>query len=415
MSNTDVVITGIGATTPLGPDVTSTWDGLLAGRSGIRALEADWAETYDLPVRIGASLAEEPTEKIPRVRARRLDRCEQVALIAAWQAWEDAGFALPSDDGEDVEPERLGVSIGTGIGGPVTLLEQDDNLEQHGIRKVSPLTVPMLMPNGPAAHVGIELRARAGVHSPASACASGAEGIAKAFDMIRSGKADVVVAGGAEACIHPITIAGFAQARTVSTRNDDPEHASRPFDVDRDGFVLGEGAGVVVLESAAHAEARGARVYGKVAGTGITSDAYHITGNHPDGIGQVAAMREAIEQAGITAPDVGHVNAHATSTVVGDVGEAAAIRKALGDHPVVTAPKGALGHLVGGAGAVEGIATLLSLYHGVVPMTLNLGELDPNVELDVVAGEPRKMELSAAISNSFGFGGHNTALLFTTA
>ncbi|MBB3661262.1 3-oxoacyl-[acyl-carrier-protein] synthase II [Prauserella sediminis] len=415
MSNTDVVITGIGATTPLGPDVTSTWDGLLAGRSGVRALETDWAETYDLPVRIGATLAEEPTEKIPRVRARRLDRCEQVALIAAWQAWEDAGFALPSDDGEDVEPERLGVSIGTGIGGPVTLLEQDDNLEQHGMRKVSPLTVPMLMPNGPAAHVGIELRARAGVHSPASACASGAEGIAKAFDMIRSGKADVVVAGGAEACIHPITIAGFAQARTVSTRNDDPEHASRPFDVDRDGFVLGEGAGVVVLESAAHAEARGARVYGKVAGTGITSDAYHITGNHPDGIGQIAAMREAIEHAGITARDVGHVNAHATSTVVGDVGEAAAIRAALGDHPVVTAPKSALGHLVGGAGAVEGIATLLSIYHGIVPATLNLGELDPKVELDVVAGEPRKVELSAAISNSFGFGGHNTALLFTTA
>ncbi|MCR3719185.1 MULTISPECIES: beta-ketoacyl-[acyl-carrier-protein] synthase family protein [Prauserella salsuginis group] len=415
MSNTDVVITGIGATTPLGPDVTSTWDGLLAGRSGVRALETDWAETYDLPVRIGATLAEEPTEKIPRVRARRLDRCEQVALIAAWQAWEDAGFALPSDDGEDVEPERLGVSIGTGIGGPVTLLEQDDNLEQHGMRKVSPLTVPMLMPNGPAAHVGIELRARAGVHSPASACASGAEGIAKAFDMIRSGKADVVVAGGAEACIHPITIAGFAQARTVSTRNDDPEHASRPFDVDRDGFVLGEGAGVVVLESAAHAEARGARVYGKVAGTGITSDAYHITGNHPDGIGQIAAMREAIEHAGITARDVGHVNAHATSTVVGDVGEAAAIRAALGDHPVVTAPKSALGHLVGGAGAVEGIATLLSIYHGIVPATLNLGELDPKVELDVVAGEPRKVALSAAISNSFGFGGHNTALLFTTA
>ncbi|TWH18255.1 beta-ketoacyl-[acyl-carrier-protein] synthase family protein [Prauserella rugosa] len=415
MSNTDVVITGIGATTPLGPDVTSTWDGLLAGRSGVRAIEADWAETYDLPVRIGATLAEEPTERIPRVQARRLDRCEQVALIAAWQAWADAGFELPSDEREDVEPERLGVSIGTGIGGPMTLLNQDDNLEQHGIRKVSPLTVPMLMPNGPAAHVGIELRARAGVHSPASACASGAEGIAKGFDMIRSGKADVVVAGGAEACIAPITIAGFAQARTVSTRNDDPEHASRPFDVDRDGFVLGEGAGVLVLERADHAKARGARIYGRLAGTGITSDAYHITGNHPEGIGQVAAMREAIEQAGLTAQDVGHVNAHATSTVVGDVGEAAAIRKALGDHPVVTAPKSALGHLVGGAGAVEGIATLLAIYHGVVPMTLNLGELDPKVELDVVAGEPRKTELTAAISNSFGFGGHNTALLFAAA
>src|SRR5437764_663143 len=227
MSNIDVVVTGLGATTPLGGDVTSTWDGLLAGRSGIRRLVADWSDRFDLPVKIAATLAEEPTETIPRVQARRLDRCEQVALVAARQAWADAGFAVPTDEHTDVEPERLGVSIGTGIGGPATLLHQDDLLEEHGIRKVSPLTVPMLMPNGPAAHVGIELRARAGVHSPASACASGAEGIASGYQMIQNGRADVVVAGGAEACIHPITIAGFAQARTVSTRNDDPASASR--------------------------------------------------------------------------------------------------------------------------------------------------------------------------------------------
>ncbi|PRX48460.1 3-oxoacyl-[acyl-carrier-protein] synthase II [Prauserella shujinwangii] len=415
MSNIDVVVTGLGATTPLGGDVASTWDGLLAGRSGVRAIEADWLERFDLPVRIGAALAEEPTERIPRVQARRLDRCEQVALIAARQAWADAGFAEPTDEHTDVEPERLGVSIGTGIGGPVTLLQQDDLLEEHGIRKVSPLTVPMLMPNGPAAHVGIDLKARAGVHSPASACASGAEGIATGYQMIQSGRADVVIAGGAEACIAPITIAGFAQARTVSTRNDDPAHASRPFDTDRDGFVLGEGAGVVILERADRAAARGATVYARLSGFGITSDAHHITGNHPEGIGQIAAMRNAITMAGLTANDVGHVNAHATSTVVGDVGEAAAIRQAIGQHPVVTAPKGALGHLVGGAGAVEGIATILSLYHGVVPATLNLENLDPKVDLDVVAGEPRKVELTAAISNSFGFGGHNTALLFTAA
>ncbi|MEU3271814.1 beta-ketoacyl-[acyl-carrier-protein] synthase family protein [Saccharomonospora sp. NPDC006951] len=414
MSNIDVVITGIGATTPLGGDVASTWDGLLAGRSGVRTIEADWVERFDLPVKIGAALAEEPTEKIPRVQARRLDRCEQVALIASRQAWADAGFAEPTDEHTDVAPERLGVSIGTGIGGPVTLLTQDDLLEEHGIRKVSPLTVPMLMPNGPAAHVGIDLKARAGVHSPASACASGAEGIATGFQMIQSGRADVVVAGGAEACIAPITIAGFAQARTVSTRNDDPAHASRPFDTARDGFVLGEGAGTVILERADHAAARGARVYARISGWGITSDAFHITGNHPEGVGQIAAMSNAIEMAGLTSSDIGHVNAHATSTVVGDVGEAAAIRKAVGDHAVVTAPKGALGHLVGGAGAVEGIATILALYHGIVPMTLNLENLDPKVELDVVAGEARKVELTAAISNSFGFGGHNTALLFTT-
>ncbi|OXM73556.1 beta-ketoacyl-[acyl-carrier-protein] synthase family protein [Amycolatopsis thermalba] len=413
MSNIDVVITGIGATTPLGGDVASTWEGLLAGRSGIRRIEADWVEKFDLPVKIGATLAEDPAEKLPRVQARRLDRCEQIALIAARQAWADAGFEQPSEEHTDVDPDRLGVSIGTGIGGPLTLLAMDDLLEQEGLRKVSPLTVPMLMPNGPAAHVGIDLKARAGVHSPASACASGAEGIANGYQMIQNGRADVVVAGGAESCIHPITVAGFAQARTVSTRNDEPERASRPFDADRDGFVLGEGAGVVVLERADRAKARGARIYGRLAGYGITSDAHHITGNHPEGIGQIAAMANAMTMAGLTSAEVGHVNAHATSTVVGDIGEAAAIRKAVGEHPVVTAPKSALGHLVGGAGAVEGILTLLSVYHGLVPPTLNLENLDPKVGLDVVAGEPRKVELTAALSNSFGFGGHNTALLFT--
>ncbi|MGW4484450.1 beta-ketoacyl-[acyl-carrier-protein] synthase family protein [Amycolatopsis sp. NPDC004368] len=415
MSNIDVVITGMGATTPLGGDVASTWDGLLTGRSGVRKIEADWPEKLGLPVLIGAALAVDPSEVLPRVQARRLDRCEQVAIIAARQAWADAGFAEQTDEHTDVEPERLGVSIGTGVGGPMTLLSQNDLLHQQGLRKVSPLTVPMLMPNGPAAHVSIDLKARAGVHSPASACASGAEGIATGYEMIRSGRADVVVAGGTEACIHPITLAGFAQARTVSTRNDDPAAASRPFDSSRDGFVLGEGSGVVVLERADYAKARGARIYAKLAGYGITSDAYHITGNHPEGIGQIAAMRAAMSMAGLSPSDVGHVNAHATSTVVGDIGEAAAIRKAVGDHAVVTAPKGALGHLVGGAGAVEGIATILALYEGVVPATLNLTDLDPKVELDVVSGENRKVELTAALSNSFGFGGHNTALLFTPA
>ena len=415
MSSVEVVVTGIGATTPLGGDVTSTWDGLLAGRNGIRTNDAEWAERFDLPARLHAPLAVEPSEILPRVQLRRLDRCEQVAIIAARQAWADAGYETPSDEHEPVDPDRLGVSIGTGIGGPVTLLDQDDLLEAHGLRKVSPLTVPMLMPNGPAAHVSIELRARAGVHSPASACASGAEGLAQGFQMIQSGRADVVVAGGAEACIHPITVAGFAQSRTLSLRNDEPERASRPFDVGRDGFVLGEGAGVLILESAEHARARGARVYGKLAGTGITSDAYHITGNHPEGIGQMNAMMYAIREAGLTPADIGHVNAHATSTVVGDIGEAVAIRKAVGDHVVLTAPKGSFGHLVGGAGAVESIVTLLSIYHGIIPATRNLENQDPKVELDVVAGEPRKLELTAAMNDSFGFGGHNVALVFTAA
>ena len=415
MSTVDVVITGMGATTPLGGDVTSTWDGLIAGRSGIAVNKAEWAEQYDMPSRLCAPLAVEPSEILPRVQLRRLDRCEQVAIIAARQAWADAGFEMPSDDNHPVDPDRLGVAIGTGIGGPLTLLAQDDLLETQGLRKVSPLTVPMLMPNGPAAHVSIELMARAGVHTPASACASGAEGLATGWQMIQNGRADVVVAGGAEACIMPITVAGFAQSRTLSLRNDEPERASRPFDVDRDGFVLGEGSGVLVLEREDHARARGARIYGRLAGAGITSDAYHITGNHPEGIGQINAITEALRTADLSPADIGHVNAHATSTVVGDIGEAVAISKAIGDHVVLTAPKSALGHLVGGAGAVESIITILSIYHGIIPATRNLENQDPKVTLDVVAGEPRKLELNAAVNDSFGFGGHNVALAFTAA
>ncbi|MCI2421459.1 beta-ketoacyl-[acyl-carrier-protein] synthase family protein [Saccharopolyspora sp. K220] len=412
---TDVVITGLGATTPLGGDVASTWDGIVNGASGIRRLEAEWVDRFELPAKIGSPLLVEPSEVLPRVQLRRMDRCEAIAVIAAREAWADAGFELPTDDTESVDPDRLGVSLGTGIGGPLTLLQQDDLLEGEGLRKVSPLTVPMLMPNGPAAMVSLDVRARAGVHSPASACASGAEGLAKGWDMIRQGLADVVVAGGAESCIHPITVAGFAQARTLSTRNDEPERASRPFDVDRDGFVLGEGAGVMVLESAEHAKARGARIYGRLAGVGITSDAYHITGSHPDGIGQINAMQRALRTAELQVSDIGHVNAHATSTVVGDVGEANSVRKALGDQVAVTAPKGALGHLVGGAGAVESIITVLSLHHGLIPATRNLETIDPKVELDVVADKPRHVEQTAAINNAFGFGGHNVALAFTKA
>ncbi|SDH93364.1 3-oxoacyl-[acyl-carrier-protein] synthase II [Actinokineospora alba] len=415
MSNVDVVITGLGATTPLGGDVTTTWEALLAGKNGIRVNDKEWVERYDLPAKLAAPLLVDPTDVLPRVQARRLDRCEQIAIIAAREAWADAGFELPRDEEAPVDPERLGVVIGTGIGGPVTLLDQYELLQRDGLRKVSPLTVPMLMPNGPAAHVGIELRARAGVHTPASACASGAEALATAYQMIQNGRADVVVAGGAEACIHPITVAGFAQSRTLSTRNDEPERASRPFDNDRDGFVLGEGAGVVILETAEHAAARGARVYGRLSGYGMTSDAFHITGNHPEGVGQIKAITNAVRMAGLSPTDVTHVNAHATSTVVGDIGEAAAIRKALGDHVVLTAPKSALGHLVGGAGAVESIITLLSIYYGVIPATRNLENIDPRVGLDVVTGQPRKVELAAAINDSFGFGGHNVALAFTAA
>ena len=405
----EVVVTGLGATTPLGGDVTSTWEALLAGRSGVRRIDDDeheWVTRHQLPVKIASPLAVSPLETIPRVQARRLDRCEQVALVAAREAWAHAGAP-------EVDPERLAVVVGTGIGGAVTLLDQDDLLEGPGLRKVSPLTVPMLMPNGPAAWVGLELGARAGVHAPVSACASGAEALAWGLRLLRAGEVDVVVAGGAEACITGITVAGFVQARTLSQRNDDPERASRPFDTGRDGFVLGEGAGILVLERAEFAAARGAAVHGRLVGAGISADAYHITGPEPEGTGQAQAIRKSLASAGMEPSDIVHVNCHATSTVAGDVGETRAVRKALGDHPVLTAPKSALGHLVGAAGAVESIITLLSIRDGVVPATLNLEDKDPGVELDVVAGEPRKMDITAAVNDSFGFGGHNVALTFT--
>ncbi|MFI5911412.1 beta-ketoacyl-[acyl-carrier-protein] synthase family protein [Dactylosporangium sp. NPDC051541] len=406
----DVVITGMGALSPLGGDVDTLWQGLLEGRSGVGRIDdllpGDLAET--MPVTIGARMAVSPDTLLTRVQARRMDRCEQSALVAAQQAWQHAG--APEVDGE-----RLAVAIGTGIGGVNTLLAQDDLLEEKGPGKVSPLLVPMLMPNGPAAWVSIEFGARAGVYCPVSACASGAEAIALGARLIRLGEADVVIAGGSEAAITPLTLAGFAQARTLSKRNDDPQHASRPFDADRDGFVMGEGAGILILERADHAAARGATIYGRLAGVGVTSDAYHITGPDPSGSGQVRAIRRAVADAGLQPSDVAHVNCHATSTVVGDVGEAVAIQQALGDDVVLTAPKSALGHLVGAAGAVESIVTLLSVAHGVIPPTLNLENKAPEVVLDVVSGAPRELAMTAAVCNSFGFGGLNVSLLFTNA
>ncbi|MGC5332155.1 beta-ketoacyl-ACP synthase II [Micromonospora sp. DT62] len=408
MAHTDVVVTGLGATTPLGGDVASTWDAMLAGRSGVGPLTQEWAE--QLPVRIAARLAVEPTGLIDRVKLRRLDRSEAIAIIAAQQAWADSGLA---DSGLD--PERLGVSVGSGIGGALTLLAQDDILEASGPRRVSPHTIPMLMPNGPAAWVGLELGAKAGVHSVASACATGAEAIALGMDMIRAGRADVVVAGGTEAVIHQLPIAGFSSMRAMSTRNDEPERASRPWDKGRDGFVLGEGAGIVVLERAEHAAARGARVYARLAGAGLTSDGYDIVQPHPEGEGAIRAIAKAIADAGVARADIVHVNAHATSTPVGDVAEITALRAALGDHPVLTSTKSMSGHLLGAAGALESIATILAIRDSVVPPTINLDDPDDGLSLDVAANEARHMDIPAALNNSFGFGGHNVALVFTRA
>ncbi|MBQ0982087.1 beta-ketoacyl-ACP synthase II [Micromonospora zamorensis] len=405
MSRPDVVVTGLGATTPLGGDVASTWDAMLAGRSGVSALTQEWAA--QLPVRIAAQLAVEPSEVLDRVRLRRLDRSEAIAIIAAQQAWADAGLA-----GSDLDGERLAVSVGSGIGGATTLLAQDDILEASGPRRVSPHTIPMLMPNGPAAWVGLELGAKAGVHSVASACATGAEAIALGLDIIRAGRADVVVAGGTEAVIHPLPIAGFSSMRAMSTRNDDPERASRPWDRGRDGFVLGEGAGIVVLERAEHAAARGARVYARLAGAGITSDAYDIVQPHAEGEGAIRAIAKAIADADVAKRDIVHVNAHATSTPVGDMLEISGLHKALGDHPVLSATKSMTGHLLGAAGALESIATILAIRDSVVPPTINLDDPEPGLTLDVAAHKARHMEIPAALNNAFGFGGHNVALVF---
>ncbi|MEU5527015.1 beta-ketoacyl-ACP synthase II [Micromonospora chersina] len=408
MSRPDVVVTGLGATTPLGGDVASTWDAMLAGRSGVSALTQEWAA--QLPVRIAAQLAVDPSTVLDRVKLRRLDRSEAIAIVAAQQAWADAGLA---DSGLD--PERLAVSVGSGIGGATTLLAQDDILEASGPRRVSPHTVPMLMPNGPAAWVGLELGAKAGVHSVASACATGAEAIALGLDIIRSGRADVVVAGGTEAVIHPLPIAGFASMRAMSTRNDEPEKASRPWDKGRDGFVLGEGAGVVVLERAEHAAARGARVYARLAGAGITSDAYDIVQPHAEGEGAIRAIAKAVADADVAKTDIRHVNAHATSTPVGDMLEIGALHKAVGDHVLLTATKSMTGHLLGAAGALESIATILAIRDGVVPPTINLDDPDEGLSLEVAAHKARHLEIPAALNNAFGFGGHNVALVFTRA
>ncbi|MGV1008923.1 MAG: beta-ketoacyl-ACP synthase II [Dermatophilaceae bacterium] len=409
-SDTRVVVTGLGATTPVGGTVAQTWDAILDGRSGARTLDADWVSAYSLPVTFAAPVRTPPDQVLAKVETRRLDPSSQYALIAAREAWADAGAP-------DLDPQRVAVALGSGIGGVWTLLDQWDTLREKGPRRVYPLAVPMLMPNGPAAAVSLELRARAGAHTPVSACASGAEAMGYAASMIRSGRADIVVAGGTEAAIHALPIAGFAAMQALSTRNEDPEGASRPYDTARDGFVLGEGSAVIVVESEAHAKARGARIYAELAGVGMSADAHHITAPEPEGEGAARAMLEAVAAAGASGADVVHINAHATSTPVGDVAEANAIRRAFAgdaDGMPVSATKSMTGHLLGAAGALEAVLTILAVHHRLAPATINLDNLDPAVDLDVVRDEPRKLPPGdiLALDNSFGFGGHNVALAF---
>ncbi|SEF48633.1 3-oxoacyl-[acyl-carrier-protein] synthase II [Actinacidiphila yanglinensis] len=416
-TNHTVVVTGIGATTPLGGDSASTWDALLAGRSGVRTLPQEWAA--ELPVRIGATIAVEPGEVLPRPLARKLDRSAQFALIAAREAWADAGFTAKAGEDPAIDPERLGTVIASGIGGVTTLLDQYDVLKNQGVRKVSPHTVPMLMPNSPAANVGIDVNARAGVHTPVSACASGAEAIGYAIEMIRTGRADVVVAGGTEAAIHPLPIVAFGNMMAMSKNNDDPEGASRPYDAGRNGFVLGEGAGVVVLESAEHAAARGARAYCEAVGQGISSDAHHITQPEPSGRGIASALQHLMENTDIKPAEIVHVNAHATSTPAGDITELKALRQVFGDdvnHMAISATKSMTGHLLGGAGGIETVATVLALHNRLAPPTINLVNPDPEMDADVVRGEARALPAGtiAALNDSFGFGGHNVVLALRT-
>jgi 3-oxoacyl-[acyl-carrier-protein] synthase II len=410
---TKVVVTGLGAITPVGVDAPSTWDSLLAGRSGVTSLTDDWA--HELPARIAAWAAADPATLMNRVQARRMDRCEQFAMVAAREAWADAGSP-------EVQSERLGVVVSSGIGGVASTLAAYDTLKEKGWARLSPFTVPMLMPNGSAGWLSIELGARAGVHTTVSACASGAEAIGYAMEMIRSGRADVVVAGGTEAAIIPLNIAAFAAMRALSTRNDEPQRASRPFDRGRDGFVLGEGAGMVVLESAEHAARRGATVHAVAAGVGYSADAHHIAQPDPDATGIVFAIQRALDDARLNAEQVAHVNAHATSTPAGDVVECQAIATALGPAAsgvVVSATKSMTGHLLGGAGAVESVAAILALRERVAPPTINLDDPDDSAGIQI-ATEPTKLQQRsdapmAVLNNSFGFGGHNVALAFTAA
>ena len=430
MPKPGVVVTGLGAITPLGGTAAATWAAALAGQSGVATLPFDAAMEYGLPVTIGAVAAVEPATLLSAPELNHNDRSAQFALIAAREAWADAELpthheilrssslrSSPQNDGLFVDGARLAVSISSSLGGIQTTLSAADTLRERGARRLSPLTIPMLMPNSAAAAVELEFRAQAGAFAPTSACASGAEAIAYGFDLIQAGRADIVLAGGTEAPLHPMVVAVFAAARALSTRNDAPATASRPFDLNRDGFVMGEGAAVLVLESEAHAAARGARIYARLRGTGITSDAYHVTAPEPNGRGQIAALELALAQAGVAPADVAHVNPHATSTKIGDAVEAHSIRAVLGaaaDSVVVSATKSMSAHLLGAAGALEAMLTVLALHHRTAPPTINLFDLDPAIEI------PTNTEISplppgdiAAISNSFGFGGHNVTLAFT--
>jgi beta-ketoacyl ACP synthase len=402
----DVVVTGVAMTTALATDSDSTWKKLLDGQSGIRRLEDPFVEQFDAPVRIGGHLLEDFDHELTRVELRRMLFLQKIATVLGRRVWANAGSP-------EVDPNRLMVSIGTGMGSTEEMVRGYDDIRERGMKAVNPVGVLMMMPNSGPAWVGLEHRARAGIHTPVSACASGAEAIAEAWRQMVLGEADIAICGGIEARIEAVPVAAFARMGILSTNNDDPAGACRPFDTDRDGFVFGEAGALLVVETLDHATARGATILARLMGGAITSDGYHIVAPAPDGVRAGHAITRAIQLAGLTAADIDHVNAHATGTVVGDLAESKAINNALGAHrPPVYAPKAALGHAIGAGGAVEAILTLLALRDGVIPPTLNLRNLDPEIDLDVVTGEPRPGDYRYAINNSFGFGGFNVALVF---
>ncbi|NKY52127.1 KasA/KasB family beta-ketoacyl-ACP synthase [Nocardia vermiculata] len=401
----DVVVTSLAATTSIAGDVDSTWKGLLNGESGIDVLDDGFIDQFELPVRIGGHLEVAPSSALSREESRRLSYVEQMALVLGREVWSNAGAP-------EVDPVRLGVSVGTGLGGAEALIDVKDKMANGGYRRVSPLAVQMIMPNGPAAVTGLELGAKAGIATPVSACSSGSEAIANAWKMIVMGDADVVVTGGVEGSIQAVPIAAFTMMRAMSTRNDDPKRASRPFDTDRDGFVFGEAGAMMVLESEEHAKARGATIHARLLGAGVTSDGFHLVAPDPEGKGAARAITRALQTAGLSKADVTHVNAHATATPIGDTSEARAIAAAVGNHASVYAPKSALGHSIGAVGALESVLTVLSIRDSVVPPTLNLDNQDPEVDLDIVKGQARAGRIDYAVNNSFGFGGHNVSLSF---
>ncbi|WP_125131976.1 beta-ketoacyl-[acyl-carrier-protein] synthase family protein [Microbacterium sp. 10M-3C3] len=411
MSTPRIVVTGIGATSPIGGTATDSWSALLAGASGARTLEHEWVEQYQLPVTFAAEALVRPDTVLERPIAKRLDPSSQLAMVAALEAWADAGSP-------EVDPDRLGVDFATGIGGVWTLLDAWDTLREKGPRRVMPMTVPMLMPNAAAGNLSLHFNARAFARTVASACASSTESIVNAVEHLQDGLADVVIAGGTESAVHPITIAAFSSMQALSRRNDSPETASRPGSIDRDGFVMGEGAAVLILETEEHAKARGAKIYATVVGGGVTADSYHITANDPEGTGAARAVNAALAMADASPDDVTHINAHATSTPVGDPNEYTALRTVFGDRVdeiPVSATKASTGHLLGGTGALEAIFTVLAIRDRVAPPTINITEQDPEVPFRL-SGEPTPLGEGPqlAISNSFGFGGHNAVVAFAS-